>query len=84
MRPVKVSVIIRACAVLHNIVILRKKPLDGHAEADDQPNLVCFHGPEDGKVIRDHIRNTFFLQFLIFIFLPYAVSFAFTLTPHKI
>ncbi|PFX22051.1 hypothetical protein AWC38_SpisGene13438 [Stylophora pistillata] len=26
---------------------------------DDQPNLVCFHGPEDDKVIRDHICNTF-------------------------
>ena len=33
------SIIIRACAVLHNIVILRKKPLDGHAEADDHPIL---------------------------------------------
>ena len=40
----------KVCAVLHKIAILRKEPLDGHAEADDQPNLVCFHGPEDGKV----------------------------------
>ena len=50
MKPEKVSIIIEACAVLHNIKTLRKEPLDGHAEADDQPNLVCFHGPEDGKV----------------------------------
>ena len=51
MKPEKVSIIIGACAVLHNIAILRKEPLDGYAEADDQPNLVCFRGPEDGKVI---------------------------------
>ena len=60
MKPEKVSIVIGACAVLHNIAILRKEPLDGHAEADNQPNLICFHGPEDGKVIRDHICNTFF------------------------
>ena len=54
MRPERVSIIIRACAVLHNIALLRKEPLHGHAEADDRPNLVCLHGPEDGKVIRDH------------------------------
>ena len=53
MKPEKVSIIIRACAVLHNIAILRKEPLDGYAKADDQPNLVCFCGP-------DHICNTFF------------------------
>ena len=51
MKPEKVSIIIRACAALHNIVILRQEPLDSHAEADDQPNLVCFHGSEDSKVI---------------------------------
>ena len=60
MKPEKVSIIMEACAVLHNIKTLRKEPLDGHAEADDQPNLFCFHGPEDGKVIRDHICNIFF------------------------
>ena len=84
MKPEKVSIIIGACAVLHNIAILRKEPLDGYAEADDQPNLVCFWGPEDGKVIRDHICNTFFWQFLIFVFLPYAISFALNLTSHEI
>ena len=83
-KPEKVSIIIGACAVLHNIAILRKEPLDGHAEADNQPNLICFHGPEDGKVIRDHICNTFFWQFLIFVFLPYAISFALNLTSHEI
>ena len=55
MKPEKVSIIIGACAILHNIAILRKEPLDGYAEADDQPNLVCFCGPEDDKVIQDHI-----------------------------
>ena len=60
MKPEKVSIIIQACAVLHNIAILRKERLDGYAEADDQPILVCFCGPEDDQVIRNHICNTFF------------------------
>ena len=51
---------IEACAVLHNIAILRKEPLDGDAEADDQPDPICYCGPEDGKAIRDHICYTFF------------------------
>ena len=50
----------KACAVLHNIAILRNEPQDGHAEADDQPDPICYCGPEDGKVTRDHICNTFF------------------------
>ena len=43
-----------------------QKNKSGHAKAHDQPNLVCFHGPENGKVIRDHICNTFFWQFWYF------------------
>ena len=62
----------------------RNLSVDGYAEADHQPNPVCFRGPEDDKVIRDHICNTFFWQFLIFVFLPYAISFAVNLTSHKI
>ena len=60
MKPEKVCMVIGAYAVLHNIAILRKEPLDGHAEADDQPDLICYRGPEDGKVTRDHICNNFF------------------------
>ena len=60
MKPEKVFIIIGACAILHNIAILRKEPVDGYAEADDQPNLVCFCGPEDDNAIQDHICNTFF------------------------
>ena len=60
MKPEKVCMVIGACAVLHNIAILRKEPLDGDAEADDQPDPICYCGPEDGKAIRDHICNTFF------------------------
>ena len=44
MRPEKVCMMIRACAVLHNIAILRKEPLYGDAEADDQPDPTCYCG----------------------------------------
>ena len=60
MKPEKVCMMIGACAVLHNVAIFRKEPLDGHAEVDDQPDPIYYHGPEDGKSIRDHISNTFF------------------------
>ena len=60
MNPEKVCMMIGACAVLHNIAILRKEPLDGRAEVDDQPDPIYYHGPEDGKVIRDLVCNTFF------------------------
>ena len=60
MKPEKVCMMIGACAVLHNVAIIRKEPLDGHVEADDQPDPIQYHGPEDGKVIGDHICNTFF------------------------
>ncbi|XP_044181037.1 putative nuclease HARBI1 [Acropora millepora] len=60
MKPEKVCMMIGACAVLHNIAVLRKEPFYGDAEADDQPDPICYCGPEDGKAIRDHICNTFF------------------------
>ena len=55
MKPEKVCMMIGA--------ILRKEPLYGDAEADNQPDPICHCGPEDGKAIRDHICNTFFCHF---------------------
>jgi len=60
MKPEKECTMVGACAVLHNIAVLKKEALDGHAGADDQPEPVCCSSPEDGKVIRDHICDTFF------------------------
>ena len=47
MKPEKVCMVIEACAVLPNIAILRKEPLDGDAEADNQPDPICYCGPEE-------------------------------------
>ena len=60
MKPEKVYIMTGACAVLHNTAILRREPLDDDAEADDQPDPICYCSQEDGKAIRDHICNTFF------------------------
>lgn len=47
--------LIGACAVLHNISIKLNDPFD-----DDQPELVPYHGPDQGRLLRDHICDTFF------------------------
>jgi len=60
MKSEKVCMMIGACAVLQNIAILRKESLYGDAEADDQPDPICYSAPEDGKAITDHICKPFF------------------------
>ncbi|XP_048583370.1 uncharacterized protein LOC116605165 [Nematostella vectensis] len=61
MKPEKVSQLIGACAVLHNIAILRNDIYDGPAAGpDDEPDLNVYQGPEDGKIIRDFISNSYF------------------------
>lgn len=60
MKPEKACLLIGACAVLHNFAIIRREPQLDHAVADDQPDPICYRGPEDGKVVRDYICRTFF------------------------
>ncbi|XP_048575395.1 putative nuclease HARBI1 [Nematostella vectensis] len=61
MKPEKVSQLLGACAVLHNIAILRNDIYDGPAAGpDDEPDLNVYQGPEDGKIIRDFISNSNF------------------------
>ena len=55
--PEKTCQSIGACAVLHNI---SNEPVDGIYYDEDQPDIVPFHGPESGKVVREYICNTFF------------------------
>ena len=62
MKPEKVCVLVGACAVLHNIAVIRNEPMDdenGVAEFQ-QPEIEPYHGPETGRVVREHICNSFF------------------------
>lgn len=60
MKPEKVCTLIGACAVLHNISIRLNDDIDDDPFDDDQPELVPYHGPDQGRLLRDHICNTFF------------------------
>ena len=60
MSPEKTCQLIGACAVLHNIAVLRNEPIDGLLPDEDQPDIAPYHGPENGKAVRDYICNTFF------------------------
>ncbi|CAC5378227.1 HARBI1 [Mytilus coruscus] len=61
MKPEKACRIITACAVLHNIAILRlETDVDGEQEEDVQPAIPPYVGREDGQGIRDHLEINFF------------------------
>lgn len=62
MHPNKVALLIGACAVLHNIAILRNdlyNPRNDTAE-DDQPDVEPYDGDQDGLLIRDYVCENFF------------------------
>lgn len=56
----KACILIGACATLHNMAILRNESMDGLDNTDDQPQFTQLCVPEDGKAIRDYIRDRFF------------------------
>ncbi|CAG2249443.1 HARBI1 [Mytilus edulis] len=61
MKPDKVCRVIGACAVLHNIAVLRKEPLDETPCNNPPPVPVnAYNGPQDGKSVRDYIARSFF------------------------
>jgi hypothetical protein len=62
MHPERVCAIAGACAILHNIVIIRNEPIidDEFDECDDTPEMEPYNVPERGLLIRTHICNTFF------------------------
>ena len=60
MKPEKTCVVVGACAVLHNIAIQRHEPIDYPVIDCEQPDMAAYHGPENGKAIRDYICNTCF------------------------
>ncbi|XP_071137367.1 putative nuclease HARBI1 [Mytilus edulis] len=62
MHPEKVCKIIMACAVLHNSAIEMKEPMDEYDNEivnNDDLNIV-FRGPDEGRIVRDHIARGFF------------------------
>ena len=59
MDPEKVCRIVRVCAVLHNIAIMFKEPMED-AVVEEQPH-VEYNGLQQGLSIRDHICQSFFL-----------------------
>ena len=61
MKPQKVCILIGACAVLHNIAILRNEAdFLNDVESYDQPDVLRCNGPNEGSVVREYICNTFF------------------------
>ena len=60
MQPEKVCQLIGACAILHNIAIAFNEPMEDLEDDDDEPDVQDYQGPENGRLIRDHITNTFF------------------------
>ncbi|CAC5404280.1 HARBI1 [Mytilus coruscus] len=62
MRPEKVCKIIMTCAVLHNLAVEMKEPMDEYDNEivnNDDLNIV-FRGPVEGRIMRDHIARGFF------------------------
>ncbi|XP_013379513.1 putative nuclease HARBI1 [Lingula anatina] len=62
MAPARVSTIVGACAVLHNIAINLKEPIPDNVQvpADNGDMGVQYQGPQDGRAVRDHLASTYF------------------------
>ncbi|VDH92760.1 Hypothetical predicted protein [Mytilus galloprovincialis] len=62
LQPEKVCTLIMACAVLHNLAIEMREPME---DPDDEVQMfwninIDFRGPDEGRVVTDHIARTFF------------------------
>ena len=60
MKPHRVTRIIVACAVLHNLRLQWGEPQEGSDSDQDQPPTEIFQGTMDGKGVRQHIVQTYF------------------------
>ena len=62
MKPEKVCRIIGACAILHNIALLRNEPLDGDdaQQQEQQVDVPGFQGRQDDRNIREHNAREIF------------------------
>ena len=60
MHPEKVCKVIGACGVLHNIAVMFNEPFEDDEEHQNEPDIHIYQGPEEERLVRDHIANTFF------------------------
>jgi hypothetical protein len=60
LKPEKCSKVVIACAVLHNLAKIWGEPDDIPEQDDQDPVLVPYNGPQDGRAVRDHIANNYF------------------------
>ena len=60
MHPEKVCKVIGACGVLHNIAVMFNEPFEDDEEHQNEPDIHIYQGPDEGRLVRDHIANTFF------------------------
>ena len=58
MQPEKVCHLMGACAILYNIAIAFNEPMEDLEDDDDEPDVQDYQGPENGRLIRDHITNS--------------------------
>ncbi|CAC5365624.1 HARBI1 [Mytilus coruscus] len=62
MKPAKVCRIIGACAILHNIAIMLREPMEDDESGENQEDVgqMNYNGPEDGRTIRNFITTSYF------------------------
>ncbi|CAC5423162.1 HARBI1 [Mytilus coruscus] len=62
MKPAKVCRIIGACAILHNIAIMLREPMEDDESGENQEDVgqMNHSGPEDGRTIRNFITTSYF------------------------
>ncbi|CAG2251694.1 HARBI1 [Mytilus edulis] len=62
MKPAKVCRIIGACAILHNIAIMLREPMEDDESGENQEDVgqMNYNGPEDGRSIRNFITTSYF------------------------
>ena len=62
MKPHWTSRVIVACAVLFNLAIDWQEPMEDVQEAEDQPDVEAYQGPQaDGRGVCRYYTETYFL-----------------------
>ncbi|KAH3864827.1 hypothetical protein DPMN_027855 [Dreissena polymorpha] len=62
MKPAKVTRIVLACAVLHNMRRMWGEPNpDVQDNLDEQPDVQNFDGPMDGRGVRNRLIEQYFV-----------------------